>query len=139
MENRPDFTLRFPRGGTLELGRRTVVMGILNVTPDSFSGDGTGEDEQASLDRALAMAEAGAGIIDVGGESTRPGAPEVDPETEAGRVIPLVRALRKRLDLPISVDRPITKYESKARAVGNPVTEFVWVRTAGDEPGMRPG
>ncbi|MER3420414.1 MAG: dihydropteroate synthase, partial [Chloroflexota bacterium] len=74
-------------------GQRTYIMGIVNVTPDSFSGDGVGDDPEAAAARAEAMVAAGADIIDVGGESTRPGATPVDAETELARVLPVVRRL----------------------------------------------
>jgi dihydropteroate synthase len=81
------------RERTLVLGSRPLVMGILNVTPDSFSDGGRHQDPDAAIRHGLEMAEAGADIIDVGGESTRPGAQAVAPEAEAGRVIPVIRAL----------------------------------------------
>lgn len=81
------------RERTLQLGARPLVMGILNVTPDSFSDGGTYQDAAAAFRRGMEMAEAGADIIDVGGESTRPGAEAVPGEVEAGRVIPVLRAL----------------------------------------------
>lgn len=80
----------------VEWGSRTYVMGIVNVTPDSFSGDGTTRADDA-LARAIAHAEEGADFIDVGGESTRPGHTPVDEATEAARVIPVLRAVRERL------------------------------------------
>ncbi len=88
----------------LPLGRRTYIMGILNVTPDSFSGDGLAGDTDALLARAEAMVADGADILDIGGESTRPGAEEVPLENELRRVAPAVRALAARLPVPISVD-----------------------------------
>ena len=93
----------------LELSRtlksRPLVMGILNVTPDSFSDGGRWLDPGAAVAHALEMAAAGADLIDVGGESTRPGAPPVPPDEEMGRVLPTLRALRKaRPGLPLSVD-----------------------------------
>lgn len=82
-----------------------VVMGILNVTPDSFSDGGRFTQRDRAIEHALAMIEAGAGIIDVGGESTRPGADAVDAEEEIRRVVPVVEALRARASaVPISVD-----------------------------------
>ncbi|MEI7880020.1 MAG: dihydropteroate synthase [bacterium] len=81
------------RERTLRLGARPLVMGILNVTPDSFSDGGIYRDVAAAIRHGLEMAEAGADVIDVGGESTRPGAQAVTPDEEAGRVIPVVRAL----------------------------------------------
>jgi dihydropteroate synthase len=85
-------------------GSRTYVMGIVNVTPDSFSGDGLAHDQNAAVHQALQMGEDGADIIDVGGESTRPGFAEVDAEEEARRVLPVIERLARELDVPISVD-----------------------------------
>ncbi len=98
------YTLALPHGRTLELGRRTLVMGILNVTPDSFSDGGRHADPHRAIDAAHAMVEAGADIIDVGGESTRPGAPPVDADDERARVLPVVAALIRHLAVPVSVD-----------------------------------
>lgn len=83
---------------------RPLVMGILNVTPDSFSDGGSHATVEASVLRALAMAEEGADIIDVGGESTRPGAEPVRKEEELRRTIPVIKELADRTDVPISVD-----------------------------------
>jgi dihydropteroate synthase len=83
---------------------RPVVMGILNVTPDSFSDGGRFASLPAAIERAERMAAAGASIIDVGGESTRPGALEVDAAEELRRVIPVIERLAATLDLPVSVD-----------------------------------
>jgi len=92
------------KGRTLPIGDRTLIMGILNVTPDSFSDGG----QFVSLDAALAHAEQmileGADIIDVGGESTRPGGEPVTVEEEIKRVVPVIEALAQRSDVPISVD-----------------------------------
>lgn len=91
-------------GRTLPIGERTLIMGILNVTPDSFS-DGS---QFFSIEKALVHAEQmiaeGADIIDVGGESTRPGAVVVSPEEELERVVPVIKELAKRTSVPISVD-----------------------------------
>ncbi len=81
-----------------------VVMGILNVTPDSFSDGGKFAARDAALAHALAMIDAGAGIIDIGGESTRPGAADVDEADEIRRVVPVIEALARRTEVPISVD-----------------------------------
>ena len=81
-----------------------IVMGILNVTPDSFSDGGRFIDSSQALDHARRMLEAGAAIIDVGGESTRPGAADVSEEEELRRVIPVIDALANRFSVPISVD-----------------------------------
>jgi dihydropteroate synthase len=102
------------RGAELRFGTRTFVMGILNVTPDSFSGDGLLADERQRLgssfvaeavDRAGRMVAEGADIVDVGGESTRPGHEPVTADEEAARVVAVVGALRAALpDVPISID-----------------------------------
>ena len=88
------------------------VMGILNVTPDSFSDGGCYTDIGRAIDHALAMAEAGADILDVGGESTRPGAQAVDEAEELRRVLPVIRGLAKVITLPISID---TRHANVAR------------------------
>ncbi len=98
------YALRFADGGTLELGRRTVVMGVLNVTPDSFSEEGRVRNVQESLDVARRMAEDGAELIDVGGESTRPGAFPVDEERQTRRVVPVIEAIKRELHVRVSVD-----------------------------------
>ncbi|MEX1266879.1 MAG: dihydropteroate synthase [Woeseia sp.] len=101
--------MRYPRM-YLKLGSRTVdldrpvVMGVLNVTPDSFSDGGDFTDPATALRHALAMAEAGAAIIDIGGESTRPGAKPVPESEEIARVIPLIESLRRECDVAVSVD-----------------------------------
>lgn len=81
-----------------------VIMGILNVTPDSFSDGGLWHDPDRALQHALAMTEDGVEIIDVGGESTRPGAAEADEQTEIAHVVPVIRKLAADLDIPLSVD-----------------------------------
>lgn len=88
----------------LELGKKTLVMGVLNVTPDSFSDGGMYDDFSAARRRALEMVEEGADIIDIGGESTRPGALPVSLEEECERVVPLIEALAPDVGVPISID-----------------------------------
>lgn len=89
---------------TLPLGQKTYVMGIVNTTPDSFSGDGLAGNIDGALRQAERMLEDGADLLDIGGESTRPGAEEVPVEEEMRRVAPVVRALAARFAIPISVD-----------------------------------
>jgi dihydropteroate synthase len=89
---------------TLHWQGRPLVMGILNVTPDSFSDAGRYLDPEAALDRALELEAQGADIIDVGGESTRPGATLVSAEVELARILPVLKHLQGRLKIPISVD-----------------------------------
>lgn len=105
------------RCGELELcwGERTYVMGILNVTPDSFSGDGLADDVKAAVARARQLAAEGADIIDIGGESTRPAAQPVSAEEELRRVIPVIESLAGELSVPMSIDT--TKSEVALRAL----------------------
>jgi dihydropteroate synthase len=101
--SRPRFTLR-AGGHELALGGRTAIMGIVNVTPDSFSDGGAFLDAGAAIEQGLRLAAEGADILDVGGESTRPGAAPVPAEEELRRVVPVVRALAARGAVPISID-----------------------------------
>jgi len=89
---------------TLQLGERTLVMGVLNVTPDSFSDGGKFLAPEAAIKQALAMAAAGADFIDIGGESTRPGSLETPPAEELDRILPVLEGLHGRVTIPISVD-----------------------------------
>ena len=95
-----------------------VVMGVLNVTPDSFSDGGRYVELASAVERGLRMAEEGAGIIDVGGESTRPGAAPVDAGEELERVLPVIERLAARLPVPISVDTSKPEVMRAAVAVG---------------------
>jgi dihydropteroate synthase len=121
-------TLAVTRCGSLDLrwGERTYVMGILNVTPDSFSGDGVGADVEAALARAKQMADEGADIIDVGGESTRPGAPPLPAEEELRRVIPVIERLAAELTVPISVDSYKSEVAEKALEAGARMLNDQW-------------
>jgi len=92
------------RGRTVVLGKRTLVMGILNTTPDSFSDGGDFSDPSAAVDRALEMAAQGADIIDVGGESTRPGAAPVPEAEEIRRTVPVIGKIREHSDVLVSID-----------------------------------
>jgi dihydropteroate synthase len=89
---------------TLEWLERPLVLGVINVTPDSFSDGGRYLDPEAALDRALEMEAQGADIIDLGGESTRPGAVLISAEVELARILPVVRRLQGRLKIPLSID-----------------------------------
>jgi dihydropteroate synthase len=97
------YSLPLAHGSALELGLRPLVMGILNVTPDSFA-EVAPLTARAAVDLALQMESDGADLIDVGGESTRPGAEPVSAGEEADRVLPVIEALRGRLRIPISID-----------------------------------
>jgi dihydropteroate synthase len=101
---RRSFSISIPGRAPLVLGPRTLVMGVLNVTPDSFSDGGKALEPRAALDVALAMEAAGADIIDVGAESTRPGAPAVSAADEMARALPVLKAIAPRLKALISID-----------------------------------
>ncbi len=116
------------RCGNLELrwGERTYVMGILNVTPDSFSGDGVGGDIEAAVARARQLADDGADIIDVGGESTRPGAPPLSADEELRRVIPVIERLAGELDTPLSIDTYKSGVAQRALEAGARMLNDQW-------------
>jgi len=113
---RKRFDIPLPGGRVLELGTRPLVMGILNVTPDSFADTTSPLDPVAALDAALRMESAGADLIDVGGESTRPGSVPVPVEEELARVVPVLKALDGRVRVPLSIDT--TKAEVARAALG---------------------
>src|SRR5215207_1916833 len=92
------------RDRTLTIGTRPLVMGIVNVTPDSFSDGGQWLDTSAAVAHAMKLVEQGADVLDVGGESTRPGAEPVSLQEESNRVVPVVAALAKRTAVPVSID-----------------------------------
>ena len=100
---RKTFRLKL-RSRTLVLGERTLVMGVLNATPDSFSDGGQFLDPIHAVEHAIAMQAAGTDLLDIGGESTRPGSEEVQASEELDRILPVLEALRGRLKIPISVD-----------------------------------
>ena len=103
MFHRKRFRLRLP-SRTLILGERTLIMGVLNVTPDSFSDGGAFLDSEAAIARALQIEQEGADILDIGGESTRPGAAPISSEEELRRILPVIQVLRGKLRIPMSVD-----------------------------------
>lgn len=116
------------RAGSRRLlsGGRTLIMGVVNVTPDSFSGDGLGDDAAAAVARGLAMAQAGADILDVGGESTRPRSVAVDEAEELRRVLPVVRALAAQADVPVSIDTRKAGVAAAAIAAGATIVNDIW-------------
>jgi dihydropteroate synthase len=124
MFHRRQFQLRLP-ARTLALGEHTLVMGVLNVTPDSFSDGGLFLDADAAVAQALVMERAGADMIDVGGESTRPGSLGVSAETELGRVVPVIKRLRGKLRIPISVDTSKSEVAEAAAAAGAEIVNDV--------------
>jgi dihydropteroate synthase len=103
MALRRKFRLKL-RSQTLVLGERTLIMGVLNVTPDSFSDGGKYEQPEFAIERALAMERAGADLLDIGGESTRPGSEETSASEELNRILPVLEGLRGWLKIPVSVD-----------------------------------
>lgn len=113
-------------GRTWQWGQRTYIMGILNVTPDSFSDGGIFDDPAQALKRAWRMAEEGADIIDVGGESTRPASLPVTAEQEMARIIPVIKMLKAELDIPISVDTYRAKTAEAAIKAGADMINDVW-------------
>lgn len=118
-------------GTTFEWGSATYLMGIVNVTPDSFSGDGLAASAEgdwvgAAVAQAQAQAAAGAHLIDVGGESTRPGSLPVALEEELRRVVPVVRALAQAVSVPISVDTYKAEVARQALAAGATIVNDVW-------------
>jgi dihydropteroate synthase len=113
-------------GRVFDWGERTYVMGVVNVTPDSFSGDGLGYDVERAVEQAERMVEEGADLIDVGGESTRPGSEPVEVEEELSRVLPVVEAVARRVDAPISIDTYRSEVAVQALAVGAGIINDVW-------------
>jgi dihydropteroate synthase len=103
MTARVKFRLKLP-SGTLLLGDRTLLMGVLNVTPDSFSDGGEFLEPRRAVEHALEMEQAGADLLDIGGESTRPGSTGTPVETELARILPVLEGLRGLLKIPISID-----------------------------------
>jgi dihydropteroate synthase len=103
MPARKHFRLKLP-SRTFLLGERTLIMGVLNVTPDSFSDGGRFFSLKKAVDAALAMQHAGADILDIGAESTRPGSTGISAAEELARLLPVLQALRGRLKIPISID-----------------------------------
>src|ERR1700744_4297404 len=92
------------RDRTLQLGERTLIMGVLNVTPDSFSDGGKFSDPDRAFARAIELEEQGADLIDIGAESTRPGSSRISEAEELRRLVPVLKRLRNKLTIPISVD-----------------------------------
>jgi len=118
------------RGTELDLSNRTWVMGILNVTPDSFSDGGQFMDFTAAVEHALEMIRQGADIIDIGGESTRPGANPVSVEEEVARVVPVIRAIHEKADCLISIDTQKAEVAEKAIEAGAVIVNDVSACTA---------
>ena len=113
-------------GRRFDWGCRTHVMGAINVTPDSFSGDGLGLDVEAAVAQGQRFAREGADILDVGGESTRPGFEVVPPAEEMRRVLPVVERLAREVDVPISIDTCKAPVARAALEAGADLVNDVW-------------
>ena len=126
-DNRPrPRTLKF-KSKTFNLGERTLIMGVLNVTPDSFSDGGKFYDRAAAIEQALKLVEHGADIVDIGGESTRPGHEAISTEEEIERVIPVIKALREAAPaVPISIDTYKSAVARAALAAGAEMLNDIW-------------
>jgi len=117
MLKRRTFRLELP-ACTLTLGPRTLLMGVLNVTPDSFSDGGKFLDPQRAVEHALEMERAGADLLDIGGESTRPGSTGTSAETELARILPVLEGLRRALKIPIAIDTSKSQVAEAAISAG---------------------
>jgi len=122
---RPAFVVPIAHGGVLRLGERTLVMGILNVTPDSFASPNPLRDPADAVAAALRMEADGADLIDIGGESTRPGARAISADEELSRVLPVLRALDGRLRIPMSIDTYKSDVARAASAAGAAIVNDV--------------
>lgn len=109
-----------------DVDKHTYIMGILNVTPDSFSDGGKWNDEDAALKHAEEMIEEGADIIDIGGESTRPGYTLLSDEDESARVVPVIQAVKSRFDIPVSVDTYKSHVARAALEAGADLVNDIW-------------
>lgn len=109
-----------------DVDKHTYIMGILNVTPDSFSDGGKWNDEDAALKHAEEMIEEGADIIDIGGESTRPGYTLLSDEEEIARVVPVIQAVKSRFDVPVSIDTYKSHVARAALEAGADLVNDIW-------------
>ena len=107
-------------------GERTYIMGVINITPDSFSGDGLGLDVEAAVDQGKRFATEGADILDIGGESTRPGAESITEDEELRRVIPVIERLASEVSLPLSIDTYKRGVARRALAAGARMLNDIW-------------
>ncbi len=113
-------------GKEFRWGERTYVMGIINLTPDSFSGDGLGDDVEAAIAQARRFAAEGADILDIGGESTRPGGPPTPAAEELRRVMPVLERVAREIPLPVSIDTYKAEVASGALKAGAAMINDVW-------------
>jgi dihydropteroate synthase len=121
---RTHYTWTLPQG-SISLGQRTIVMGILNLTPDSFSDGGVYNEPAKAVARALEIEAQGADILDVGGESSRPGSVPISEEEELRRIVPVIEALHGKLRIPISVDTYRSGVARRCLAVGAQVVNDI--------------
>lgn len=130
MAQQPRFykrTYDFGGGAKLTLGSRTLIMGILNATPDSFSDGGRYTNVEAAVAHAKAMVEDGADILDIGGESTRPGFEPVEVKEEIRRIVPVIRAVREALPhIPLSIDTYKAETARVALEAGAHIINDIW-------------
>ncbi len=124
VNQRRHFKLKL-RSRTLSLGDRTLIMGVVNVTPDSFSDGGNYFDSFTAVNYALELEKSGADLIDIGGESTRPGAATISAEEELSRVLPVLLGLRGKLRIPISIDTRKAVVADAAIAAGAQIVNDV--------------
>lgn len=126
------------RIGTHEfvIGKKPYIMGILNVTPDSFSDGGSYRELDAALFHVEEMTENGADLIDVGGESTRPGYTAISPEEEIARVCPVIEAIKKRFDIPVTLDTYKVQVAEAGLSCGADMINDIWGFRNADHSGM---
>jgi dihydropteroate synthase len=124
------------RGAALSLGARPLIMGVVNVTPDSFFDESRHPQAADAIATALRFVAEGADIVDVGGESTRPGHVPIDAEQESGRVLPVVRELYRSIAVPISIDTYKAKVAEQALVAGAKIVNDVWGLSR--DPNMAP-
>ena len=118
---------------TLDYGNKTLIMGILNVTPDSFSDGGKYNHVENAVQHARQMIEDGADILDIGGESTRPGYERISDEEEISRVVPAIEAITKELHIPISIDTYKSEVAKEAVDAGAAIINDIWGAKADPE------
>jgi dihydropteroate synthase len=133
---RASFAVPLPDGRVLELGPRTLVMGILNITPDSFADGGERFDPEVAIQDGIRMAAQGADILDIGGESTRPGAAPLDAHEERRRIEPVLEGLRGRVDVPVSIDTYKADVATRALDLGATIVNDISALTY--DPALAP-
>src|SRR5512136_3319239 len=126
VKNRLDVGVTRCGGSEFRWGDRTYIMGIINVTPDSFSGHGLGGNVEAAVAQGKRFAAEGADVLDVGGESTRPDAEPVSAEEELRRVIPVIERLAGEVTVPVSIDTYRYEVAQRALASGALLTNDIW-------------